>query len=240
MGDNNESTELEYQIQKMPHQEITKKYTFELKNVNLYEIDKKYQICMLSNIQQPPQTRGRAQSHYKQVTLVADVVQDTMHPYFSFMDENKKNRKWTFSMSDYRNGSILASLTHVRCFWDQHQFKTVAIGCPIRWNKSHNSYDVDGVFCSFNCAMAFACSQKDVLYEESVQLLYNMYFQTYDTFPEKIHCAPSWRLLQEYGGHLMIEEFRRNMMKVEYVETNNVMRLAQHPIGFMFEETTRF
>lgn len=101
-------------------------------------------------------------------------------------------------------------------------------------------YIVDGVFCSFNCNLAFILEHKNVpMYFYSEQLLLKMY---YDVFGEKalpLEPAPSWRLLQSYGGHQTIEEFRKNFYKVEYHQLDNVIFPNTKSVGFLFEKQTR-
>jgi hypothetical protein len=50
----------------------------------------------------------------------------------------------------------------------------------------------------------------------------------------KINSAPHWRLLEEYGGDLNIEEFRKSFSKVEY-ENRGVYKPFRS-IGVAFEE----
>ena len=88
-------------------------------------------------------------------------------------------------------------------------------------NMSQSHFLVDGVFCSFNCCLAFIQeNSKNMLYDKSKQLLYKMYMICFPQIPETqaIIAAPHWRLLKDYGGHLSIEEFRKKFNKLIYVE----------------------
>jgi hypothetical protein len=79
-------------------------------------------------------------------------------------------------------------------------------------------YEVDGVFCSPECCLAYINekSTSKVLgsqYSESERLLYFMLGLT----PEaKIFPANNFRLLKEYGGNLTIEQFRKNNKSIKY------------------------
>jgi len=68
-------------------------------------------------------------------------------------------------------------------------------------------YEVDGVFCSPECCLAFINNEKSKAggsqYADSERLLYSMLELSSRIFP-----ANSYRLLKEYGGNLTIEEFR--------------------------------
>ena len=69
-------------------------------------------------------------------------------------------------------------------------------------------YLTDGIFCSFNCCLAFIKSKwYNKIYSESEVFLNQIYYSLFDK-TMKIMKAPSWRLLQVYGGLLSIEEFR--------------------------------
>lgn len=104
-------------------------------------------------------------------------------------------------------------------------------------------YSYDGIFCSFHCAYAFIKDQKaNPLYMDSEQLL----FQLYEDSVVPLHGvrppldpAPSWRLLQAYGGHMTIDEFRKNLFKVEYKAVDNILEppgSKVRPVSFIFEK----
>ena len=54
----------------------------------------------------------------------------------------------------------------------------------------------------------------------------------------KIHPAPSWRLLEKYGGFMTVEQFRKSFNEYISIDKNyNVTNLPKiHPIGKVFEE----
>lgn len=105
-------------------------------------------------------------------------------------------------------------------------------------------YETDGVFCSFNCCIAFIEDEKNnPLYAQSRQLLFKMYTDTYEKFPmeDDIIRAPHWRLLRVYGGHLSIQDFRASFNAVQYTQYNRIAtRPKMHTIGFLFEEKHKF
>lgn len=78
-------------------------------------------------------------------------------------------------------------------------------------------YEVDGVFCSPECCLAFINNEKSKvggsIYADSERLLHSMFGLT-----SRISPANNYRLLKEYGGNLTIEQFRSNnkVMKYEY------------------------
>ena len=103
-------------------------------------------------------------------------------------------------------------------------------------------YITDGLFCSFNCAMAYIDEHEYLPeYHLSRSLLIKIYE---DLFQQEcnIFAAPNWRMLQQYGGTLTIEEFRDQFNKIEYVDLNN--RLFNLPkccnSGKIFEQKIKF
>ncbi len=105
-------------------------------------------------------------------------------------------------------------------------------------------YETDGIFCSFNCCLAWIDENKNnPMYAQSKELLFRLYTDTYGKFPtsDTISKAPHWRLLRDYGGHLSIDDFRASFNTVIYTAYNKVAsRPKMHTIGFLFEEKHRF
>nr|QBK85411.1 MAG: A1L transcription factor/late transcription factor VLTF-2 [Iridovirus LCIVAC01] len=103
-------------------------------------------------------------------------------------------------------------------------------------------YETDGIFCSFNCCMAFIKENKyKEIYKDSTILLNNLYYKIYGT-SVKIVPAPSWKLLREYGGTMTIKSFRKTFNKLEYVDLGNIRRYIpeMRPIGYIMEEKIQF
>lgn len=76
-------------------------------------------------------------------------------------------------------------------------------------------YEVDGVFCSAECCLAFIRDEKSKVggskYFDSERLLHFMLGLT-----SKILPANNFRLLKEYGGNLTIDQFRQNNKSIKY------------------------
>ena len=101
--------------------------------------------------------------------------------------------------------------------------------------QSESYYETDGIFCSVNCCLSFAIENRhNPLYEKSIPLLHKMFGDITGSTSD-IQPAPSWRLLEEYGGHLTIEKFRSNLTHINY-EFKNIHRSCFNPLGFVFEE----
>jgi hypothetical protein len=100
---------------------------------------------------------------------------------------------------------------------------------------SRESYETDGVFCSFNCALSFALSKKaDPLYADSATLLNRIYIDT-KTKSTLTPAPDPVRVLADYGGPYTIEEYRKNLTRLTY-ENYGVQRPVFKPVSFLLEE----
>lgn len=99
-------------------------------------------------------------------------------------------------------------------------------------------YETTGVFCSFNCCMAYILENKhDPLYNYSENLILKMYFDLYDQTELEILPAPHWKQLSSYGGNLTIEDFRSSFNRIEYTCYKTISCLS---IGLLFEQQHKF
>ena len=105
-----------------------------------------------------------------------------------------------------------------------------------------NYYLTDGIFCSFNCCMAYIENNKhNSLYDMSECLLLKMYHDIYPSKVAFIDKAPHWRKLKQYGGDLTIEQFRDSFNKIEYHDYGFVIGVNNFKsIGLLFEEKLKF
>jgi len=269
---------------------ISNKYSFVLKGINPAQLEERYGLNLISNI------------NYETIntpidtTMIAELSDSKFdqHEVFSFMDESKRSYKCHITMINYLDkveGRSKSSGVDSfglpkskRCWWDHHTFNTIPIGCPIRYIPSYNIksyisqitkehtllkevarpkkgkqstdeggvtsvdadkayYETDGVFCSFNCCMAYIRHSivdpyYKELYKESEFLLKKLYFDVFGKPIHHIQEAPSIRLLDEYGGHLDIVQYRSSFNRVEYIDLKTCIHDPPRfkPIGFIFEK----
>lgn len=208
-----------------------KKLTFVLINIDPKELDKKYNINIKSNIE------NNNFSVSGNFTKLSDINSSTQK-YFTYLDEAKKHKKCLITMHNYL-GHLLPTRTHISCFWCKHPFNHSPIGCPIKYEN--NIYYTDGIFCSFNCCKAFIHDQEHKeIYAKSDTLLNNLFYSLFNT--QNIEVAPTWRILEKFGGNKTIEEFRDSFHKYEYFDIDNYI-IQQHkmlPIGHLYEERIKF
>ena len=99
---------------------------------------------------------------------------------------------------------------------------------------SQDFYLTDGIFCSFNCCLAFIKENyRNHLYKNSEQLLYKLYFETFGKKIKLITPANHWRSLLIYGGDMTIDQFRNNLESVDY-NFQGTMNLR--PISHVYEK----
>lgn len=102
-------------------------------------------------------------------------------------------------------------------------------------------YVVDGIFCSFPCCLAFIHDNKpkNPIYRDSEHLLRQMCQSISKSFtPCNLQPAPSWRLLQSFGGHLSIQHFRKGFENTNYIDHKQLIHKMPHQklVGFLFEK----
>lgn len=238
---------------------MSKKRCFFLKGFQPEEVNKKYGLCIISNIE-------------KEVTKIPDnktdifdVLEKNDEVPVSFLDE--KNDRCLVTMLEWINKEKFPNKTDKHCFWCHYGFTTKPLGCPIKFintriEKSYIShitkdkyymkenitktkllevldmkldidikpieteyYLTDGIFCSFNCLIAYIYDNShDAFYSESKMLTYNMYKDIVGKEAKKIKAAPHWRLLKEYGGPFSITDFRKSFNVSEYEECSFHMK----------------
>lgn len=103
------------------------------------------------------------------------------------------------------------------CWWDRHAFDTAAVGIPVRHDEHTGAYHLFGVFCSWNCAIAFANDALPAHVNTRARTFINAILRAHARTsadapmdPAAVACKPArhWALLQAYGGPLTIDAFR--------------------------------
>ena len=96
-----------------------------------------------------------------------------------------------------------------KCWWCHYSFSTPAIQLPDDYYN--NTFYCNGHYCSFNCAKSYNLNINDNLTWRRCSLLNLLYYQTYGKYVEIVP-APSWLILEDYGGNVCIKKFRDNFI----------------------------
>jgi len=109
---------------------------------------------------------------------------------------------------------------NTKCWWCKYKFNTPNLCLPEQYFDS--TFYCIGNFCSWECIKAYNIDINDNLIWKRESLINLMYYYTYGVFKE-IKVAPSWLILEDFGGNLTINAFRKNF------EIFNIEFLLLHP-----------
>ncbi len=174
-----------------------------------------------------------------------------------FYDINKNKIIMWITMEDLVNQKILPLVTNLPCWWCGYQFISSPLGAPIIYCP-HNSIvsvefrnffskrnidlsetdllKTEGIFCSFPCCKAYIMTHSFISkYKNSITLLSLLYYKLYGKYID-IPRAPTWKILEKWGGPLSIEDFRNSFSKFIYQVTPNIKRPFMFATGTYIEE----
>jgi len=97
--------------------------------------------------------------------------------------------------------------SNTKCWWCRNKFMTESVQLPEDYYNE--TFFCIGHFCSYNCAKSYNLSLNDYFVWKRESLINLLYFLTYNERKD-ISCAPHWISLEEYGGKLTIDQFRKN------------------------------
>jgi hypothetical protein len=135
-----------------------------------------------------------------------------------FQKQSSSNTTTTTSVN-------IANYKKSNCWFCRNQipYEWHPIGIPIKY-KHPDTFEVEGIFCSFNCIVAYINEHFDYRYKDSSVLLLMFYRKLMKTCSKltQILPSPSWKLLKEYGGHLSIDEYRKSLQCLDYKTTQQI------------------
>lgn len=219
---------------------------FVLQNINVIELEKTYNLGILSNIK-------RENVNNNNQTLLEN-LEIKKENRISFFDESKKVKTYDIVMKDIY-GKDLNDIG--KCFWDRCNFSNTPIGCPINYvspkiyksyysqltesvytitenlnsekakiftekdiNFAKGYYITEGCFCSFNCCLAYINEKrKDISCRENYRDSINLLHEIYFHLTgekETIIPASDWKLIDENGGIIDISSYRKNFNNMYY------------------------
>lgn len=255
----------------MPRPKNTEKYKFSLYGVNIEKVDQKYGIsACISNAEEIPENSTKIEEldHSKnnpEIVSFLDESKCIRKCTVSTIDFSKKTKYRCF----WDRNPIPDNIHPIGCpikyvpsktlktYHSEISKETYTISEPvtekrmedvdIRGDKRFSTqkrgyYETDGIFCSFNCCMAYINSpenKKNPMYRYSENLLIMMYNDVNDNSGKinEISPAPHWRNLVEYGGNLPVEKFRDSFNKIDYIDHGTISFVST---GKLFEDKIKF
>lgn len=128
---------------------------------------------------------------------------------------------------------------------DAKRFEDYLKSINIASDGTNDFFETEGLFCTLSCAKAYALDQLQrsgsSKYKDSLTLLDLIHHKTLQLegnvdATAHIHAAPSWRMIDEWGGHLTPREFRESFGLVEYRDTINVRRPMLYSTAQYYQE----
>lgn len=114
------------------------------------------------------------------------------------------------------NSKITIKKTNTKCWWCAHSFSNLPCFLPELYHNQ--TYHVTGCFCSFNCALAYNLYYlKDSKMHQRKALIFKLYRELHGLNPGDsidIREAPPKEILEDFGGNMSIEIFRRSFITV--------------------------
>ena len=142
----------------------------------------------------------------------------------------KKIEELTLKVNKYEKlnkPSIIACEGNSKCWWDKKLFNTPVLEMPEAY--FNGIFKTTGKFCSWECMMAYNIDMNDMNVSKRTSLINHMYIKTYGCF-KNIKPAPSWKILDDYGGPIDITEFRNSFtfadVEYNYIKPPMVSRIS--------------
>lgn len=244
-------------------EENSTQYIFKLTEIDVIKILEKYYEFKVtdedSGIVLPSLMEDESECKELNVT---SLLHETSDRYITWLDPLHSEVKMWIHMKDFTTGSLPIT-TDKPCWWCRESFQTHPIGAPLKYHphvKEGKIYDVckcnldklnfnsetndffetEGIFCSFPCVKAWISekAKTDVKYRHSGELLTQLYYKLYGKI-EILPKAPSWKLINKWGGHLTINEFRNTYCTLHYIFTESSTKPFMYSIGHYIEETRK-
>ena len=100
------------------------------------------------------------------------------------------------------------------CWWCCHSLDTgvIPIAMPYNYNEYTKKFKVKGIFCSFNCCLAYNQSRKNYSRQSDCSVLLHFLYKKMTKDYKRsynFHPAPKREVLMMFGGLLSIHEFRK-------------------------------
>jgi len=159
----------------------------------------------------------------KMNTMTFSDERDKVEHFETNERETNKKRGFFEIMHEFIHSDNWLDKTDICCWWCCHQFETVPIGLPVKYDEN-KKFHVKGVFCSFSCMMAY--KNDNSIYQSKRDLINFLYKKLTGTFLLDINLvpAPPRCALKIFGGELNINQFRNSFKE------NKIYKMIQYPM----------
>jgi len=122
--------------------------------------------------------------------------------------------------------------TDIHCWWCVHPFDNPPFGLPIKYEN--NKYEVQGCFCSLNCAKAYNLKENNYRTSEINSLIEDFRRELFGVNTLPVLIAPPRQTLTMFGGYMSIDDFRKEF----YIMNKSIIHLSPTvaPVRNFFEE----
>ena len=239
--------------------------TFTLLNIDVRSLIASHYPSILS-IKESEHTSSEGEEPEEHARTVLNFDDETDVPFSQILHEKSNrseyfydphkapNKVWVTMYSFTHHGRQLPLYTKKPCWWCHHSFSSSPLGCPLEFcsgkkslpkeyastitdvEKSAEFFITDGLFCSYPCVLSYIHSKRmNTRYKRSTGLLSLMYSKTHGGLAI-IPRAPEISILENYGGHLTIDEYRSGFGRFVYEKMPNRRYPVLVPSGEMYHE----
>jgi hypothetical protein len=208
-------------------QRVEQDTTFILKEINPAELDRSYSmkefIEAVSNrefgfIEEKRVTKRSTELKTKLENL--GIVKDQLPRLDTICLSETLNFKICVSPTNNGQSKSVEDLRRVMCWHCKHSLpvKAYPLSLPLKWIPADERFEGEGVFCSFNCIVAYLRDYPSLVHRECGGLISMLYKKVFGKPVQlrQIVPAPNWRLLESFGGPLSIGEYRKTFQTVEF------------------------
>lgn len=219
----------------------SKSFHFILKNIDIAEIDRLYNMEILKIQNEPPKPKVDVDKFNPNIY---EFTPDTTEPTQSIICSTKIDKIGLKDLSHQPITTIVSKekmkissfviLKNIdrkintitpRCYGCHRDFNSYPLGVPISHSriKNRDVFMIDGCVCSFNCMLLLIETSSSSLYKDSCWLIPQLYHAIFNHYPqEKIIKSPHWKLRECYGGVLTDKEYSQSFQTIEYTDTNTI------------------
>lgn len=141
---------------------------------------------------------------------MAKKIENLEEQVSDYTGHTRKITPMATNLVDMDGKKINFKKTNLCCWWCTEKFETDPVFLPCKYDDK--GYYVYGVFCSFNCALAYNNNEThDFKKNERASLLHKLQEEMYGE-SQKITEAPSRYVLKKYGGVITINQYRNNLI----------------------------